>query len=253
MLKSVYLILFAVLLTFDASAQSSKKAPQELPAKLLKHYKCKQRKNDNISYCVDKDNKKVTAELRKYEDGKMLLSIPVINSLIDGTVKSYDLSGNLEYEKTYSKGKLNGPSTTYFPNKFIEKQIPYSNGLKEGVAKYYYQEGTMHTQCTYVNDKLDGKLKTYTKDKEVLYDIVTAQDKFLEGTCQYLGQNNQIESQKIPEILLDAVNNRCIAFGTELSKKCCSIDKNDILSECNKEWLKENIETLREYLKKCEQ
>ncbi len=253
MLKQIGIILFAVLVIFDASAKDYKETSSKLPVKLLKYHKCKQRKKDNISYCVDENNQKITAELRKYEDGVLISSIPVINSLIDGTVKSYNLSGDVISEKKYQKGKLNGLSTTYFDNKLIETQIPYQNGLKEGVAKYYYEDGSMQTQCTFINNKLDGQLRRYTKEGEILFDIITAQNSHIEGICAYLDENNKIKKQNIPEILLEAVNQKCIEFGTELSSKCCSINTTKVLETCNKKWLKNNITTLKNYIKSCNQ
>jgi antitoxin component YwqK of YwqJK toxin-antitoxin module len=252
-LKYIYLFLFSLLALSDLNAKEMQNNTN-LPVKLLKNANCKLRKKDNISYCLDDQNKKITAELRKYEDGVVVRSIPVVKGLIDGTVKSYSLSGNLLYEKAYSKGKLNGLSITYHENNQIDTQIPYSNGLKEGIAKYYYENGNMRTQLTFVNNKLDGKLRSYTKDGETLFDIITAQNKYIEGTCKYIDtQDSLIKTQNIPDIFIEALNNNCISLGKELTEKCCSLDKTNISTKCNKKWLKNNIEQLKSYVKDCNQ
>jgi antitoxin component YwqK of YwqJK toxin-antitoxin module len=248
LLKKSILSLLICLTATSVIAETS----SNLPPMLLKNATCRFRKKDNLNYCLNKDNKKITAELRKYEDGIITRSIPVINGVIDGTVRSFAINGDKIYEKNYKKGILHGTSTTYHDNNVIKSTIPYVKGLKEGIAKHYYNDGTLHVQSTYVEDKLDGQMNTYTKTGEPLFQFITAQNSFIEGKCKYLDEKDTVKTQKIPEIFIDAVNNNCITLGTELSKKCCSLDKSDILTNCNKTWLKNNINELRNYIKSCQ-
>lgn len=244
--KYIFLLLICLIATGVIAQTNSTLSPM-----LLKNATCKFRKKDNLNYCLDKKNNRITAELRKYEDGVITRSIPVINGLIDGTVRSFAINGNKIYEKSYKRGILEGTSITYHDNNVIKSTIPYVKGKKEGLAKYYYNDGTLHVQSTFVNNQLDGQMKTYTKSGKPLFQLITAQNQYIEGTCKYFDEKDTVKTQKIPEIFIDAVNNNCITLGTELTKKCCSLDKSNVLDNCNKNWLKSNINQLRSYIQSC--
>ncbi len=248
LLKKSILSILICLITTNVVAETS----FNLSPMLLKQAKCRLRKKDNLNYCITKDNKPITAELRKYEDGIIVRSIPVINGLINGIALSFDKKGNKLYEKKYKKGFLEGTSITYHDNNIIKSSIPYVKGQKEGIAKHYYPDGTLHVQSTYVQDELDGQMKIYTKSGEPLFQLITAKNTYIEGSCQYLDEKNTVKTLQVPEIFIDAVNNNCITLGTEYTKKCCSLDKSNVLSNCNKTWLKNNISQLRNYIKSCE-
>ncbi|MBR5154496.1 MAG: hypothetical protein IKW58_02090 [Alphaproteobacteria bacterium] len=216
---------------------------------LLKHTKCRYRKKDRVTYCVDAKNKPITGEIRLYEDGEIIRSIPVTQGLIDGTMKSFETNGDKRYIREYKKGRLHGIEETYYPENKVEKIIPYVNGYKEGVAKEFYPNGYMSKQYTYVEDKLDGKMRTYTNDGKVLYNIITANDKYVEATCNYLNQDNKISAKQVPAIVLEAVNEGCGTLGEELKTNYCSITISSDIEGCDLSWIKKNEEELKRYIK----
>lgn len=253
LLRSFFIILFIASIANNATAQNKKQAITDNSKNiyLLKNSKCRYRKKDRTTYCVDKNNTKITGELRKYESGKIIRSLHAKNGLLNGTAKAFETNGNKIYEKTYLNGQLHGPSITYHPENKTQSIIPYVKGKKEGIAKYYYPSGNPHAQCTYVDDKLDGQMLTYDENGKTIYDVVTANDKFVIGSCSYINEKNEIKTKEIPQILLDAINANCINMGNTIMKSCCSFDDSDELSNCNKTWLSQHKEQLEAYTTDC--
>ncbi len=211
---------------------------------LLKNSKCRYRKKDRITYCTDLKNTPLTGDIRLYEDGEVIRSIPVEKGLIHGTVKSFEVNGDKRYTKEYKNGRIHGQEETFYPQNKTEKIIPYVNGYKEGLAKEFYPNGILKKQYTYVEDTLDGQLRTYTEEGKVLYDVITANNKYVEAKCSFLDENNNISQKEVPTILLEAINNGCATLGEQL-KTHCSISLSSELETCNLNWLKENEENLK--------
>ncbi|MBQ8751103.1 MAG: toxin-antitoxin system YwqK family antitoxin [Alphaproteobacteria bacterium] len=252
LLRSFFVLLLVASITNNAIAKDiTPPTTNGTKLHLLKNTKCRYRKKDRTTYCVDKNNTKITGELRKYESGKVIRSLHAKNGLLEGTAKAVETNGDKIYEKTYVKGQLHGPSITYHPENKIQSVIPYVKGKKEGIAKYYYPSGNPHVQCTYVEDKLDGQMLTYDENGKTIYDVVTANDKFVIGSCSYIDEKNEIKTKEIPQILLDAINANCINMGNTIMKSCCSFDDSDELSNCNKTWLSQHKEQLEAYTTDC--
>ncbi len=239
--------LTTITLSTDALAKNDTKAPQK-EIYLQKDTRCRYRKKDKRTYCLNKENKRITGEIRGYQDGEIIRLIPVKNGLVHGKIVAKYTNGNMQYTKEYKEGIQDGLHETYYDNNQLSTSIPYKNGVKEGVAKFYHENGFLHIQCIYTENKMDGNARTYDTKGNLLFDIITANDKVVTGTCNYLDENNKIKSKDIPNIFIEAVNAHCVAFGTELMKNNCSLDKKDKLENCNKKWLKDNIQSLREFV-----
>ncbi|MBR5599208.1 MAG: hypothetical protein IKW39_04125, partial [Alphaproteobacteria bacterium] len=137
----------------------------------------------------------------------------------------------------------------YYENNIKSSSIPYVNGQKEGVAKYYYENGYMQFQCGYVEDLMDGEARMYDNEGKVLYNIMTANDKFVSGTCNYMNEKNEVNTKDIPSLLLEAFNAKCLLLGSKIAKNHCSIDKINKTKDCNPKCLEKNKKEINSYLK----
>ena len=255
--KVFYLIITTMLTTSIASANANTIKDTTIPQKkeiyLQKNTRCRYRKKDKRTYCLDKENKRITGEIRAYQDGKIVRSIPVKNGLVHGKIIAKYTNGNMMYTKEYKNGIQDGLHETYNDNNQIYTSIPYKNGVKEGVAKFYYENGFLYTQCIYTENKMDGNARSYDNKGNLLFDLIMANNKVAAGTCNYLDENNKIKTKEIPNIFIEAFNANCVLFGTELMKNNCSLDKKNKLENCDKKWLKENIKALREFVSQYEE
>jgi len=235
-----------------ALASTENKAKDTNSIYLLKHVSCKYRKKDKVSYCVDKDNKNITGEIRKYADGKITLSIPVKDGLIDGTVRAFKRNGEKKYEKNYQNGQVHGLYDTFYEGNKIETSTTYKNNIKEGIAKHYYTNGYIEKQLTYVADKMDGKMRTYNKQGKTTFDFITANNKIVKGTYNYLDTKGKVQSDSLPQIIIDALNNECVTLRNELTENCYLIDIDSSEdSNCNQTWLNDNLKPLELLINKC--
>ena len=79
-----------------------------------------------------------------------------------------DIDGALISEEHYNDGRLNGLSTTFYPDSGKPAEIvAYKDGKREGPLLKFFPEGDTMTVGTYVNDSLDGKFMLYYPDGKV--------------------------------------------------------------------------------------
>ena len=127
------------------------------------------------------------------------------------------------------KGVEIGISTaSLFKKQYNEDAIPTLDALDARVCEVF----------------LESYYEYYTEDGKVLYDVITANNKYVEAKCSFLDENNNISQKEVPTILLEAVNNGCATLGEQL-KTHCSISLSSELETCNLNWLKENEENLK--------
>lgn len=102
--------------------------------------------NDGSAYTIFYDQAK-----NKVSEGK------VINKLFHGEWKYYhQASPTVMTIENYSKGKLNGLRSVFYPNGKIAEEMNYSKDVKEGAYKRYAENGTILEQLNYKNNELDG-------------------------------------------------------------------------------------------------
>lgn len=103
--------------------------------------------NDGSAYTIFYDQAK-----NKVSEGK------VINKLFEGEWKYYhQASLTVMTIEKYSKGKLNGLRSVFYPNGKIAEEMNYKNDIKEGSYKRYAENGTILEQLNYKNNELDGE------------------------------------------------------------------------------------------------
>jgi antitoxin component YwqK of YwqJK toxin-antitoxin module len=101
---------------------------------------------DNVAYTIFYDQSK-----NKVSEGK------VLNRGFEGEWKYYhQKSAVVMTKENYSKGKLEGLRTVYYPNGKIAEEQFYKNNMKNGVYKKYAENGIILEESGYKNDQYDG-------------------------------------------------------------------------------------------------
>ena len=101
---------------------------------------------DNSAYTIFYDQNK-----NKVSEGK------VVNKVFEGQWKYYHLaSKNIMTTEHYSKGKLEGLRTVFYPNGKIAEEISYKNNFKNGFYKKYTENGIVLEESIFKNDQYSG-------------------------------------------------------------------------------------------------
>lgn len=101
---------------------------------------------DNSAYTIMYDQLK-----NKVSEGK------VVNKLSEGQwIYYHKASKAIMASENYSKGKLEGLRSVYYPNGKIAEETMYKNGLKNGLYKKYTESGIIIEESNYKNDQYDG-------------------------------------------------------------------------------------------------
>jgi antitoxin component YwqK of YwqJK toxin-antitoxin module len=102
--------------------------------------------NDNSAYTIVYDQLK-----NKVSEGK------VVNKLSEGLWTYYHkASKSIMATENYSKGKLEGVRSVFYPNGKIAEEILYKNNLKNGIYKRYTESGIIIEESNYKNNEFDG-------------------------------------------------------------------------------------------------
>ncbi len=207
--------------------------PQEKPEEtkiyiMPDEVKCYIRKQDRITFCTDLAGKPITGELRKYRENELVRRYTLNKGILNGTVISYYINGDVLSEKPYTKGKLNGVVKTYYKNNKIESLTPYQNGVKEGVAKFYYDNGYMQEQGIYIGGKLNGQYRLYDKTGEMVYELVFENDSLASGYCMYKKKENDDKryKQELDANTLDMLRKHQVALDNTIIVNGCSMKRN---------------------------
>jgi antitoxin component YwqK of YwqJK toxin-antitoxin module len=122
---------------------------------------------DNSAYTIMYDQLK-----NKVSEGK------VINKLYEGQWKYYHKSSKAVMAiENYSKGKLEGIRTVFYPNGKIAEEMYYKNDLKNGSYKRYTESGIIIEESNYKNNQFDG-LATFRDSDD---GTVVSKGKFTDG------------------------------------------------------------------------
>lgn len=101
---------------------------------------------DNSAYTIMYDQLK-----NKVSEGK------VVNKLPEGQWTYYHkASKSIMATENYSKGKLEGLRSVFYPNGKIAEEINYKNNLKNGTYKRYTESGIIIEESNYKNNEFDG-------------------------------------------------------------------------------------------------
>lgn len=101
---------------------------------------------DNSAHTVFYDKNK-----NKVSEGK------VVNKLYEGQWTYYHkASKSIMAREYYSKGKLEGLRSVFYPSGKIAEEIIYKNDLKNGFYKRYTETGIIIEESNYMNDQFEG-------------------------------------------------------------------------------------------------
>lgn len=211
---------------------------------------CKMEKTTKVTFCSDKEGAPITGEMIKYSNGTISRYYPMKDGYLDGTGMAYYTNGAKKSEISYIKGVINGITKNYDKRGTLLEEIPYVDGKKEGVARYYDTAGNLIMQMIYIEDKANGDMRVYDPlSKTPIYNLKTASDKIISGTYSY-EESEEIKTVSIPDIIISAINVKCLEMQTELSDSpCAAYFSND--SECDQKWRNKNRNAVREYLRSC--
>lgn len=101
---------------------------------------------DNSAYTIIYDQLK-----NKVSEGK------VINKLSEGKwIYYHKASKVIMSTEFYTKGKLEGIRSVFYPSGKIAEEMMYKNNLKNGVYKRYTESGIVLEESNYKDDQFDG-------------------------------------------------------------------------------------------------
>lgn len=101
---------------------------------------------DDSAYTIFYDKNK-----NKVSEGK------VVNKMYEGQWKYYHkASKSIMATENYSKGKLEGVRSVFYPNGKIAEEMIYKNNQKNGFYKRYTETGIIIEETNYKNDQYDG-------------------------------------------------------------------------------------------------
>ena len=82
----------------------------------------------------------------------------------DQVTKQYYKNGQLEVEKPYKNGNLDGVWKEFYENGQLKFEKPFKDGNLEGVVKEFYKNGQLQAEKSYKNSNLEGVVKEFNKD-----------------------------------------------------------------------------------------
>lgn len=214
------------------------------------------KKQGGKTFCTDREGNALNGEMVKYKNGIIIRRYPMKNGYLNGTGFVYYDSGRLKKSLEYKDGILNGASTSYNRDGSVSESIPYVEGKKEGVAMQQTQENTL--MMIYVDNELNGDYQIWTKDNtQKIYELKMAQDMVLSGTYNHYKKDGltcnkkEIVSEEIPELIIEAVNEHCLAWQQELKCSACPAIAIGSNPECNQEWRQGHRKEILKYFISC--
>jgi antitoxin component YwqK of YwqJK toxin-antitoxin module len=103
------------------------------------------------------------------------------NTKLNGIVKSYYESGELNHEWNCKDGKKNGIGKWYQKTGALGGEANYKDGKANGIGKTYYESGALKSEENYKNGKQDGIYKTYYESGILETQLITRNGKAISG------------------------------------------------------------------------
>jgi antitoxin component YwqK of YwqJK toxin-antitoxin module len=126
---------------------------------------------DNGSRLFGYDNS-IEVKFTYYPDGKIRSRWIEILGLKEGVEKDFYQSGNLEYLRHWSKGKLNGMIIQFYENGTTMWIDPRVDNLHEGVEYWFYPDGKIRMERFWHQNDLHGHMVNYDPNGQITRDLL---------------------------------------------------------------------------------
>jgi antitoxin component YwqK of YwqJK toxin-antitoxin module len=109
-----------------------------------------------------------TTKKEYYENGNLSLEWSWNNkNQMHGTWKVYYKTGQIEYEKNYSNGKLNGKTRLWYRNGQQKSEWNHENDNMHGVFKDWYENGQLSFEENWKNGREHGITKSWYQNGQL--------------------------------------------------------------------------------------
>lgn len=126
---------------------------------------------------------------------KVVYQVDKNSDLQHGSYKAYNAATDqLQVERTYAQGKMEGVEKFYYPSGKLESTLSYKDGIQHGPFKYYYEDGQLKQEGAFEAGKIVGLLKTYYPDGQ-LQEEVTHVDGVTEGPFKEYNPNGTLKAE----------------------------------------------------------
>ena len=179
-MRGYYLIIFCIVITLFATAQTQTDAN----GKKQGYWKKKDDKNKLIFEGLFKDDKpqgifkyyypfdsikavmnfkpgNVAYSTMFHPTGKKMATGKYINEQKDSVWTYFDDKGVLISKESYVNGKKNGKEMVFFPDGVISEERIFKMGIQDGPFKLYFDKQSVKGEGTYLNGQMEGKNAYY--------------------------------------------------------------------------------------------
>ena len=100
---------------------------------------------------------------------------------INGIMKKYYKTGELNRELEFIDGKGNGIGKWYYKTGELKCETPYKNGEINGIKKTYYETGKLKGEIQFKDGQVDGIAKDYYRTGKLKQEIEFKYGKVIQG------------------------------------------------------------------------
>lgn len=144
-------------------------------------------KRDSLNYVM---GAREGVELKWYPDGTVRSRCTWLNNQYEGTCTEFNMRGEPQYIRNYSKGTLHGKEEIFNDKgKKIEEKF-YKMGIQDSTYQRWNDEGLLKQVSNYKEGKLDGHEKIWCEE-EKYKDVVREERDYI------MGKRNGVETYYI--------------------------------------------------------
>jgi antitoxin component YwqK of YwqJK toxin-antitoxin module len=180
--KSI-LILLSLFLTFSFS--------EDLRVEIIKRY-FNGNKKLLVKYKGEGVDEVIIERITYSKSGDTLILENTLDKM--KMVKEYYRNGQIEREKNYKDGKLDGKYTLYYYNGEIKSEKNFKDGKKDGKWTLYHENGQRRSEENYIDGRGDGKYTYYYENGQIRGEENYKDGKW-DGKWTYYYENGQIKEE----------------------------------------------------------
>lgn len=139
-----------------------------------------------VSFLCSCSQETVSSDELKLANGVMILKTD--STIYSGLCKDFYLNGELQSEKCYSNGLLNGGFIRYYKNGKVSVKVEYEMGKPVGGFKQYYESGKLKAEKL-DNGKTQKLIRWFENGKKC--NEINFENNILNGTSEQWYKNGQ--------------------------------------------------------------